>query len=334
MCDNCLALDSDKEDMTEQAQKFLSCVVRAEERFGSHHITDVLRGSKAKKILENGHDELSTYGVGKEWERDQWIQLSRLLIRKGYLKKHPKYGSLTLEPDARKVLKGEERVEGVLDRTQTSIDGKEVARTSNDVENMYDENLFELLRKKRKELADNQGIPPYVIFPDTTLMEMSYYFPRSSESLLQMYGIGSAKESKYGNEFLRIIEEYSADNGIKEKSKDIEKKKIRHSSKKKHHHVGEEYNSGKSLEHLAEMNGVKMATILSNLKKYLDEGFEISPDGILEASNLSQRKRDEVLKSMKVHGADILKPVYEDLDKTVDYNELRVMQLYYLANNK
>lgn len=334
MCDNCLALDTDMEDMTEQAQKFLSCIVRVDERFGANHITDVLRGSGAKKILENRHDKLSTYGIGKEWGRDQWIQLSRLLIRKGYLKKHPKYGSLTLEPDAKKVLRGAERVEGVLDRTQISIDGKAVARTSNEVENRYDEKLFELLRKKRKELADKQGIPPYVIFPDTTLMEMSYYFPRSSENLLQIYGVGSAKESKYGNDFLRIIKEYASENDIEEKSKDIEKKKIRHSSKKKHHHVGEEYNSGKSLEHLAEQNGVKMATILSNLKKYLDEGFDISPDGILDASNLSQRKKDEVLRSMKKLGADILKPVYEDLDKTVDYNELRVMQLYYLANNK
>lgn len=334
MCDNCLALDSDKEDMTEQAQKFLSCVVRSEERFGSHHITDILRGSRAKKILENHHDQLSTYGVGKEWGRDQWIQLSRLLIRKGYLKKHPKYGSLSLDPGARQVLRGEERVEGVLDRTQTSIDGKAVARTSNAVENRYDEKLFELLRKKRKEMADNQGIPPYVIFPDTTLMEMSYYFPRSSENLLQIYGVGSAKQNKYGNDFLSIIQKYSSEYGKEEKIKDIEKKKIRHSSKKKHHRVGEEYNSGKSLEHLAEQNGVKMATILSNLKKYLDEGFEIPPAGILEASNLSQRKRDEVLKVMAKKGADILKPVYEELDKTVDYNELRVMQLYYLAKNK
>lgn len=334
MCDNCLALDTDKEDLTEQAQMFLSCIVRTDERFGAHYITDVLRGSNKKKIVENGHADISTHGIGKEWGKDQWIQLSRLLVRKGYVKKHPKHGSLILEPDAKSVLKGRERVEGILDRTQTAVNGEAVSRTSNEVENRYDEHLFEKLRKKRKELADEQRIPPYVIFPDTTLMEMSYYFPRSSDSLLQIYGVGNAKESKYGADFLRIITEYMDEKGVEERSRDIEKKKVRHSSKKKHHRVGEDYNAGKSIEHLAEQNGVKIATILSNLKKYLDEGFDLSPDGILEASSLSQRKRDEVMESMKKNGAEILKPIYEDLDKAVDYNELRVMQLYYLAKER
>ncbi len=332
MCDNCLTLDSDKEDLTVQAQKFLSCVVRVDERYGTNYVVDVLKGSKKKKVVENGHTELSTHGIGDEWGRDQWVQLSRLLIRKGYLTKDPKYGSLKLEPEAKAVLNGQERVEGILDRTQASIDGKAVERTSSDVENRYDETLFEELRKKRKELADEQGIPPYVIFPDTTLMEMSYYYPRSSESLMQIYGVGSAKESKYGKKFLSIIRAYMDEKGIEEKSQEIGKKKIRQSSKKKHHRVGEEYNAGKSIEHLAEQNGVKIATILSNLKKYLDEGYELSPEGILEASSLSQRKRDEVMKSMKKHGADILKPIYEDLDKTVDYSELRVLQLYFLSS--
>jgi ATP-dependent DNA helicase RecQ len=291
MCDNCLALDSDKEDLTVQAQKFLSCVVRTEERYGINYVIDVLRGSLQKKILENGHTELSTHGIGKAWNKDQWTQLSRLLIRNGYMKKDPRFGSLKLLPEAMEVLKGKQRVEGILDRTQTAIDGKAVERTSNEVENRYDESLFERLRAKRKELADEQGVPPYVIFPDTTLMEMSYYFPQNQESLMQIYGVGSAKEKKYGWDFLQVIRKYSEEKGVEERSKDIKEKKLRHSDKKKHHLVGEEYNSGKSIEHLAEQNGVKTATILANLKKYFDEGFDLTPDGLLAASSLSQRKK-------------------------------------------
>jgi ATP-dependent DNA helicase RecQ len=334
MCDNCLALDSDKEDLTVQAQKFLSCVVRTDERYGINYVTDVLRGSQQKKIIENGHTELSTHGIGREWNRDQWVQLSRLLIRKGYMKKDPKFGSLKLLPEAREVLQGNSRVEGILDRTQAAIDGKAVERTSSEVENRYDETLFERLRKKRKEIADEQEVPPYVIFPDTTLMEMSYYYPQDSDSLMLIYGVGNAKEKKYGSDFLQVIREYTTEKGIEERSKDIEKKKIRHSDKKKHHRVGEEYNAGKSIEHLAEQNGVKVATILANLKKYYDEGFDLSPDGLLAASSLSQRKKDEVKKAMDKHGPELLKPIYEELDKSVDYSELRVMQLYYMANNK
>ncbi|MEX0769895.1 MAG: DNA helicase RecQ [Balneolaceae bacterium] len=334
MCDNCLTTEADKEDLTVQAQKFLSCVVRTEERFGAHYITDVLRGSEAKKVKKNGHQKISTHGVGGEWNRDQWIQLSRLLVRKGYLKKDPEYGSLVLDEAASGVLKGSDKVYGILDRTQTSLDGTAAARTTHDVENKYDERLFDLLRKKRKSLADEQGIPPYVIFPDTTLMEMSYFFPHSEESLLQIYGIGSAKASKYGPTFMTMVREFCEEHGLEEKQKDIRKRARKTTSKKKHHLVGEEYNSGLSIEHLAEKHGVKRVTILSNLKKYLEEGNEIAPAGILEASSLSERKQDEVTSAMEKVGPDILKPVYEELDKTVDYNELRIIQLYFLARTQ
>jgi ATP-dependent DNA helicase RecQ len=333
MCDNCLRQKGDQQDYTEQAQKYLSCVVRTGEKFGAYHIADVLRGSKAKKVLEMKHDELSTYGIGMEWSKNQWIQLSRLLIRKGFLGKDPDHGSLVLTESSQAVLKGDERITGILDRTQTSSEDEARPRTTSDVENKHNVHLFEELRKKRKELADEQDIPPYVIFPDTTLMEMSYYFPQNEESLLGIYGVGSSKQKKYGADFLKIIREFSEKNNIEERSQSIQKKVKKTSAKQKHDLVGEEYNSGKSIDHLAEQFGVKSVTILSNLKKYLDEGNSIDPAGVLAASELSQRKIDEVYASMKKVGPEMLKPVYEDLNKTVDYNELRILQLAYMAKN-
>ncbi|HMB99088.1 MAG TPA: DNA helicase RecQ [Balneolaceae bacterium] len=332
MCDNCLRVDDDKEDLTVQAQKFISCVIRTGELYGAHYIADVLRGSKSKKVLSNGHDKISTYDIGNEWSKDQWIQLSRLLIRKGLLKKDGEYGSLVPNGEAKGVLEGKESVHGLLDRTQTST-GKAASRTTNEVENKYDENLFEILRKKRKSIADGKEIPPYAIFPDTTLMEMSYYYPHSEESLAQLYGVGSVKLKRYGGEFLPLIKTYCSDNNLKERKKGISKRIKKTSSNKKHHRIGRDFNEGKSIEHLAEEHGVKVSTILTHLKKYLDEGNELETGGILEVSSLSDRKINEVMKSMKKKGAGMLKPVYEDLDKSVDYNELRVMQLYYLASN-
>ncbi len=333
MCDNCISMKDEMEDLTVAAQKFLSCIVRTDERYGATHITDILRGSKAKKVLENNHDKLSTYGIGKEFSKDQWVQLSRLLVRKDYLKKDPQYGSLILTDAARKVLKDEQRVTGVLDRTQTAINGSAASRTSTDVENRYDDNLFEELRKVRKELAVQQDVPPYVIFPDTTLMEMSFYFPQSPESLSSIYGVGDLKQKKYGPEFLSAIKAYCDENNIEERDRDIRKKKKKKSSSKKHQQIGSDYNNGKSLNHLAEEHGVKMPTILKHLKTYFEEGNELRQDGILEATGLSQRKVDEVIKSMDKVGPELLKPVYENLDKSVDYSELRMMQLYYLAKN-
>jgi ATP-dependent DNA helicase RecQ len=333
MCDNCLRQKDDLQDFTVQTQKYLSCIARTEELYGAYHIADILRGSEAKKIKQNGHDKLSTYAIGLEWSKNQWIQLSRLLIRNGYLKKDESHGSLLITDAGKAVLKGDERVMGVLDRTKTTADGEARPRTSSDVENKYNEHLFEELRKKRKELADEQDIPPYVIFPDTTLMELSFYYPMSEESMMGIYGVGSSKLKKYGGEFLPIIREFCGKNNLKERSKVLGKKTNKRASRKQHDRVGDEYNSGKTIGHLAEQFGVKTVTILSNLKKYLDDGNSLDPDGILAESGLSERKKDEVFASMEKVGPELLKPVYDDLKKTVDYNELRILQLAYMAQN-
>ena len=333
MCDNCLRHKDDLQDFTVQAQKYMSCIARTDEMYGAYHIADILRGSKAKKIKQNGHDQLSTYGIGTEWSKNQWIQLSRLLIRKGYIKKDPEHGSLLLTDDAKPVLKGDELVHGILDRTQTGTD-KARLKTSSDVEKKYNEHLFEELRKKRKELADEQEIPPYAIFPDATLMEMAYFYPQSEENLIGIYGVGSAKLKKYGGLFLKIIHEFCDENNIEERSGGLRKKVKKSTSNKKHEQVGREYNKGKSISHLAEQFGVKQVTILSHLKKFVDDGNSIDPKNVLAASTLSERKKDEVYKTMKKTGPELLKPVYEDLNKTVDYNELRILQLAYLAEKK
>ncbi len=334
MCDNCLAVEDEVEDLTVQAQKLLSCISRTDETYGANYLADVLRGSKSKKVLDNNHDELSTYGIGMEWARDQWIQLSRLLLRQDYLEKDREYGSLKLKESARSVLDGTENVFGTLDRTSASVDRKATARTTSDVEKKHDEALFELLRKKRKALADEKGIPPYAIFPDTTLMEMSYYFPQNDEHMMQIYGVGSIKLKRYGDIFEKIIREYCEEHDVNIRTQPLREKAEKVSSKEKHVLIGEAYNNGQSIEHLAEQYGVKKGTIVKQLKKYLEEGHSIRTEGIVKASSLSARKRDEVLDAMERKNPRMLRPLYNELDKEVDYNELRVMQLYYMAQKK
>lgn len=334
MCDNCLSVDAEVEDLTVQAQKYLSCIARTNQTFGANYIADILRGSKSKKVLENNHDELSTYGIGMEWSKNQWVQLSRLLLRQDYLDKDQKYGSLKLKEQARAVLSGNENVFGTLDRTAASVDGKAVERTSSDVENKYDEKLFELLRKKRKELADEKGIPPYTIFPDTTLMEMSYYFPQNDEHMMQIYGVGSAKLKRYGKIFGKIIKSYCEEHDVEERYKTLRKKAKKSSSTKKHIGIAEAFNDGQSIEHLAEQYGVKDVTIIKHLKTYLEEENSLRTEGIAEASSLSARKRDEVMESMDRNGPELLRVIYNDLNKEIGYSELRVMQLYYMAQKE
>ena len=332
MCDNCISADKNVEDFTIQAQKFLSCIIRSGENFGAGHVIDILRGSKAKKVLEYEHEHLSTYGIGMEWSKDQWTQLSRLLIRQNYISKG-EFGALKIEKAALAVLDGSENVFGTLDRTSTSVSGEEVIRTSNEIENEYNEELFELLRQKRKELADDEDVPPYAIFPDTTLIEMAYYFPQSKDNMEPLYGVGSVKKEKFGDAFVGVIKTFAAEHGIEERRKSIQKRVTKSSGTHKHEIVGEAFNDGQSIALLAEEHGVKEVTILTHLKKYLDEGNALRLDGLIEASTLSDRQRDQVLKAFKKKGPLMLRPVYDLLNKQIGYDELRVIQLYYLAGN-
>jgi ATP-dependent DNA helicase RecQ len=222
---------------------------------------------------------------------------------------------------------------GLLDRTSGVVDRKAAARTTGDVEQQHDEDLFELLREKRKSIADSNGIPPYTVFPDTTLMEMAYYFPKSSETLMGIYGVGKAKQKHFGKTFLKIITDYCEENDIEEKERMLEKKAPKKSSSKKHIRIAEAFNDGQTIEHLAEEKGVKEVTILKHLKKYLEEGNELRSEGIAAASSLSQRKRDEVMAVYDEKGSRMLRVAYDRLDKSVSYSELRVLQLYHQSKN-
>ena len=332
MCDNCLSVDADVEDLTIPAQKFLSCVIRSGEKFGANHVIDILRGSKSQKVLEFEHEKLPTYGIGSEWSKDQWQQLSRLLIRQDYVSKGD-HGSLKIEKPALAVLDGRENVFGTLDRTSTSMDGEAIVRTSSEIENEYDEKLFELLRVKRKELADLDDVPPYAIFPDTTLVEMAYFFPQSKDSLEHLYGVGSVKKEKFGDAFIGIIKKYVTEHKLEERKKSLTTKKAKSTSGKKFEQVGEAFNAGQSIALLAEEHGVKVVTILNHLKEYLEDDNKLRLEGLIEASNLSERQRDQVMKSFKKKGPLMLRPVYDDLNKAIGYDELRIMQLYCLAQN-
>lgn len=333
MCDNCLSTDADVEDFTTQAQKFLSCMIKSGEEWGAGHIVDILRGSKAKKVLENGHETLSTYNIGNEWSKDQWVQLSRLLMRQNYISKG-EFGNLIIEDRAKVVLNGSENVFGTLDRSSTTIEGDNGIRTTNEVENDYNGELFELLRAKRKELADEDDVPPYAIFPDTTLIEMAYYFPQNKFALETLYGVGTVKRDKFGDSFIGVIKQFAAEHDVMERQKSLQQRAKKKSTSQKHEIVGEAFNDGDSIVMLAEEHGVKEVTILTHLKKFLDEGNDLRQDGLLQASKLSDRQRDQVMTAFKKKGPLLLRLVYDELNKQIGYDELRILQLYYMALNK
>jgi len=328
MCDNCRAGEKDLSDITVPAQKFLSCVKRTGERFGTVHIIDVLRGSNAKKVLRFGHQRLSTYGIGKEYSKKQWFHLSRQFIQKGLLNQDMEFGSLSLTDEAWAVLKGKEKLLGVLQQEQTeTIDEKQTHAE-------YHRDLFEELRKTRKTLADKANLPPYAIFPDKTLIEMATFFPHTEETLLDIHGVGKVKCEKYGLEFLSIIQKYCRINSIEERPKTNKKMRgIPSLPKRSRRHIviGEAYGAGDSIRKIMTDFNIKQMTVLNHLLKYVEEGNTIRSDGLIAISSITPDKIALVTEAFKKLGLKFLKPVYNELEGKISYDELSIMRLYCLS---
>ena len=206
-------------EVTIPAQKFLSCVKRTGEDFGMTYIVNVLTGVRNERITANHHDALSTFNIGKELSVPEWIKLARSLINMGYLKEIGKFPfeKLTLTEHAEQAL----RQRTPISLEMAALPGapapipEQTAEAPAEPE--YNRALFALLRQKRKELADSEGVPPYVIFPDRTLVEMSTYYPQRLASIQHISGVGKVKLERYGSDFLLVICSYCNSHNLKEK---------------------------------------------------------------------------------------------------------------------
>ena len=198
----------------------------------------------------------------------------------------------------------------------------------------YNRELFEQLRQKRLEIARGLDVPPFVIFADRTLAEMASAYPSTQESLLGIHGVGRAKCEKYGALFTDVITEYCMLNDIDEpRSVETQAQPVNKvsSGPKRYQEVGESYNNGQSVAALMQQYRVKPETIIGHLTRYhMDDGHPLRPDGLMEASSLSEDQVSAVIKLFDTHGPDFLKPVFSELDGAVSYEELRLLRLYVL----
>lgn len=205
-CGNCdICLDPPRQyDGTVDAQKVLSCVYRVGQRFGVNHIIDVLRGSKSQRLTELGHDKLSTYGIGAEHSHEYWLGVVRQLIHRGLLIQNvQQYGVLQLTAAARPVLRAEVALQLAEPRINLVVSKPRVADRGD-----YDKVLFRRLRALRKSIADAEEVPPFVVFNDTSLVEMSINYPTDEQALLAITGVGQKKLERYGHEFIAAITAY------------------------------------------------------------------------------------------------------------------------------
>ncbi|RBQ33263.1 ATP-dependent DNA helicase RecQ [Rahnella aquatilis] len=212
-CGNCdVCLDPPKRyDGLLDAQKALSVIARVGQRFGLGYVVEVLRGSNNQRIREYGHEKLSVYGIGKEHSNEHWTSVVRQLIHLGLVMQNiAMHSALQLTESARTVLRGEIPLQLAVPRIQTlKIKSSASQKTYG---GNYDRKLFAKLRKLRKSLADDNNVPPYVVFNDTTLLEMAEHLPVSASDLLDITGVGQRKLEKFGRPFMAMIRDH-IDNG-------------------------------------------------------------------------------------------------------------------------
>jgi ATP-dependent DNA helicase RecQ len=325
MCDNCVSADKEKIDATVAAQKFLSCVKRTGEKFGAAHIIDVLRGSQSQKVLNFRHDRLSTYGIGADFTKRQWLQLARQFVHQGLMTQDMEFGGLALTPKGWDVLRGNLLVRAALDQDAKAepVDVEEVKS--------FNPDLFEILRRERKHLADQADVPPYAVFPDKTLEEMAAFFPQSEQSLMAIHGVGTVKLKKHGPRFLELIARFCREKEIPEHPRMPGNGKPKTISEPRHRVIGNAFNAGREIAGLMADFSVKQVTVLDHLYKFAGEGNPLRPEGLVELiTAIPSETISAAFTEFDRQGVDFLKPVFDALNGAIDYEGLKLIRLYYL----
>jgi ATP-dependent DNA helicase RecQ len=328
-CDQChQAPDpTNTTDVTVAAQKFLSCVKRTGELFGPAHIIAVLRGSKSERILTRGHDHLSTYGIGAEHSTETWRELAQQFIQLGLVDQDLEHGGLRLTPKGWEVLRGKQPVQAVLQKVEAPI---LMATTLASRE----EELFQLLRELRRELATEAGMPPYIIFSDRALTEMATLLPQTEAQLLAVNGVGRAKLANYGAAFLELIRDYCRQRGLEVQASSPSEPPdtiIRPAVRRRFREIGELFTGGVGIDEIATQYGIKRETVVGHLTAYREAGERLEPDRLLAASRLDTDVRERVFMAFDRLGTDRLAPVHADLSGRVEYDELHLLRLVVLS---
>jgi ATP-dependent DNA helicase RecQ len=308
-CDTCLEA-VDTWDGTLAAQQALSCIYRTGQRYGVGYLIDVLLGKITERIVSSGHDKQATFGLGKELDEQQWSSVFRQLVARGLVSVNfDHFGVLQLTDVCRPILRGEQQLMLRKDiRPEKSRLGKKAAGKSASKGETNSE-LWEALRAKRREIADAQDVPPYIIFNDATLMAMMEKKPVNHQQMRLLSGVGERKLSLYGDQFLAVIKDYSDDHsGHDTATESVDLFKL-----------------GYSVNKIAQKRELKADTIYTHLSQALEQGLLALVD-VVELPEPEIKTIEEAILSLPGEQQNALKPVYEHFDGQYSYSILRCVR--------
>jgi ATP-dependent DNA helicase RecQ len=327
-CDVCRAPASDVDD-TVPAQMFLSCVKRTGERFGSAHVIAVLRGSRAERILRLGHDKLSTYGIGRERSVEEWRHLAHELLRLGYIRQdEDEFNAVKLTERGLRVL---------LKREPVTIAAPRIAASTSDPSATQPHvELFERLRALRKRLADERGVPPYVIFHDTTLREIAAALPRDRRQLLRIPGVGERKMLDYGDAFLSCVADYVGEFGATPATPIAPLPTGAGRPRQREGGLTPTvltslrlFEEGRSVDEIAVLRELTPRTIEEHLVAALEAGERVEIGRLVD-----DEKRQAIEAAIVEVGPERLKPIAERLGSEYSYGEIALVRAALASTSK
>ncbi len=315
-CDNCCN-PQPTEDWTIEAQKFLSCVARCQERFGMVYIIDVLRGSKQKRILQNGHDRLSTYGIGMEKTAEEWKLLGRSLIHQGLVTEtNDGYSVLKLNDASWEILRKQRSVYIAIPKKSVNV----LTPASN--KKVEFETLFEMLRSLRKQVADEQAIAPYMVFADSTLRLMAQMRPETLAALRDIPGVVEYKVAQYGDRFISVITSYlQTQINTQNTARKYPKTTASGLPTSTQIHTLQLYQNGLTIAEIAAIRNIKTSTVASHLADLIELNQPI------DINQLVPPERQSVIcQAFQVVGDRALTPVRDYLGESYSYDEIRLVR--------
>ncbi|MFK8183730.1 MAG: DNA helicase RecQ [Phormidesmis sp.] len=329
-CDNCIS-PAPLEDWTIEAQKFLSCVYRCEQRFGMNHIIDVLRGSRKKRILELKHDQLSTYNIGSERTADEWRLLCRALIHQGFIDETTDgYSVLKLNKKSNQVLKKIATVEvSVVNKIEQPITSKQ--KTAETELTELENELMNELRTLRKQLADKQSVPPYVVFSNESLRQMAQKQPQTAQEFSQISGVGNRKLAQYGDPFTQAIQTFCKENNLDtraQKNTTVPVSSTKSDVTSTQLTTYSFYQKGLSPSDISLKRNLRLSTVNEHIAKLIETGYDIDINTLVatERQNVITRVIEEV-------GPHSLRNIRERTGETYDYQEIKLVRAVWERNN-
>jgi ATP-dependent DNA helicase RecQ len=326
MCDNCRH-PKEKIDAKEAAVNALKVIKEIKGKYNLKHCVDILIGSKTHEVTMSGHHELKSFGVGKDQDENYWKSVIRQVLLRGMVTKNiENYGLIAINEAGEAFLKKPTKFEMSVDRkfekfTDTDEDDSQV-------EAVYDEVLFSILKDLCKKVAKTKNLPPYIVFQEPSLQEMAFKYPITMEELSKVTGVSTGKAQKFGKEFLAVIDKYVTENNI-ERTEDVTIKSVVNKSARK---IAIITNIDKrvSLDDIARGQGIKKDELLTEIENIVNSGTKLNLSRYVNEVT-EEEILEEVMDFFRKTNDNVIEVAMKEYGEEFSKDDLHLMHIHFIS---